>query len=92
METYRLKNIAIVILALLNGFLLLLLGYQYYQSQMAAAETERQLRTLFAGSHLALAEDVDLRQGVLRPLGVRRHSEEEAAMAGIEMFGEVQIT
>lgn len=92
METYRLKNIAIVILALLNGFLLLLLGYQYYQSQMAAAETERQLRTLFAGSHLALAEDVDLRQGVLRPLGVRRHSEEEAAMAAFLLDGEVQST
>lgn len=92
METYRLKNIAIVILALLNGFLLLLLGYQYYQSQVAAAETERQLRTLFAGSHLALAEDVDLRQGALRPLGVRRHPEEEAAMAALLLDGETQST
>lgn len=32
METYRLKNIAIIILLLLNAFLLLLLGSQYLQT------------------------------------------------------------
>ena len=35
METRRLKNIAILILLLLNAFLLLLLGYQYLQAEEA---------------------------------------------------------
>ena len=46
METYRLKNIAILILLLLNGFLLLLLGYQYLQARRAETDTAGQLQAL----------------------------------------------
>ena len=47
METYRLKNIAILILLLLNGFLLLLLGYQYLQARRAETDTAGQLQALY---------------------------------------------
>ena len=46
METRRLKNIAILILLLLNAFLLLLLGYQYLQAEEAARDTREQLSVL----------------------------------------------
>ena len=39
METYRLKNIAILILLLLNGCLLLQLGYQNLQAMRAETDT-----------------------------------------------------
>ena len=51
METYRLKNIAILILLLLNAFLLMLLGYQYLQSRQTASDTVEQLHTIALTDH-----------------------------------------
>lgn len=62
METYRLKNIAILILLLLNIFLLMLLGYQYLQSRQTASDTVEQLRTLFSDNQLTLDGSVDVMQ------------------------------
>ena len=55
METRRLKNIAILILLLLNAFLLLLLGYQYLQAEEAARDTREQLSVLFASQEIGRA-------------------------------------
>ena len=52
METQRLKNIAIVILLLLNACLLLLLGYQHFQSRWAQADAREELRSLYAARNL----------------------------------------
>lgn len=92
MESYRLKNIAIVILLLLNAFLLLLLGYQHYQARAAAAETAEQLRTLFADNQLTLSPEADLQQAPLRPLDLVRHADKEEAMAAFLLGGSVTAT
>ena len=47
METYRLKNIAILILLLLNGCLLLTVGYQKLQSMRTERRAAAQLRELY---------------------------------------------
>ena len=44
METYRLKNIAIVLLLLLNSSLLLLVGYQQLQERRTEQETAQRLQ------------------------------------------------
>ena len=62
METYRLKNIAILILLLLNGCLLLLLGYQNLQAMRAETDTAGQLEALYAANQLKLGSGVDLDQ------------------------------
>ena len=67
METYRLKNIAIIILLLLNAFLLLLLGSQYLQTMQAETDTAGQLRALCQSSQLELAGQIDLSQQSLPP-------------------------
>ena len=67
METRRLKNIAILILLLLNAFLLLLLGYQYLQAEEAARDTREQLSVLFASQELELSAQADLSQSPLSP-------------------------
>ena len=82
METYRLKNIAILILLLLNAFLLMLLGYQHMQSKQADADMVEQLRVLFSGNQLSLADSVDLLQPVLSPMTLSRSTDTEAHMAG----------
>ena len=90
METYRLKNIAIVILLLLNGFLLLLLGYQYLQARRAETDTAGQLRTLYEANHLELAEQIDLEEQSLTPLSLSRRSETETAIASFLLGGEAK--
>ena len=62
METQRLKNIAIVILLLLNACLLLLLGYQHFQSRWAQADAREELRSLYAANQLTLSAQADLDQ------------------------------
>ena len=81
METYRLKNIAIVILLLLNGGLLLLLGYQYLQAKRTESETSRQLQALCEAHQLTLNSRVDLSQTPLSPLTLSRSNETEQAIA-----------
>lgn len=87
METRRLKNIAILILLLLNIFLLLLLGYQYYQARQAATDSAEQLSVLFAADQLTLSRQVDLTQQPLSPLTLSRDTAAEEAMARF-LFGE----
>lgn len=89
METYRLKNIAILILLLLNGFLLALLGYQYLQSHRAAEQTLRQLRGLMEGNELSLlCSDAQLLEPPLSPLALQRSGETEEAIAAYLLGGQ----
>ena len=81
METYRLKNIAILILLLLNGFLLLLLGYQYLQARRAETDTAGQLQALYEANELKLSVQIDLEEQSLPPLNLSRRSETERAIA-----------
>ena len=66
METCRLKNIAILILLLLNAVLLLLLGHQHLQARHSAREADGQLRALYAAGQLALDDSVDLARRYVR--------------------------
>lgn len=88
METYRLKNIAIVILLLLNGGLLLLMGYQRLQARHTASEAARELNALCAANQLALDGDIDLDQQPLSPLTLVRDSETEQAISSFLLGGE----
>lgn len=88
METYRLKNIAIVILLLLNAFLLLLLGGQYLQAMQTETDTAGQLRALYQSSQLELDSQIDLSQQSLPPLLLSRQSQAEQAIASFLLGGE----
>ena len=90
METYRLKNIAILILLLLNAFLLMLLGYQHMQSRQSDADMVEQLQVLFAGNQLSLANSVDLLQPVLSPMTLSRSTDTEARMADVLLGGSAE--
>ena len=87
METYRLKNIAILILLLLNAFLLMLLGYQHMQSRQSDADTVMQLQVLFDSNQLSLADSVDPLQPVLSPMALSRSTDTEADMADALLGG-----
>ena len=73
METYRLKNIAILILLLLNGCLLLTVGHQRLQSLGTERRTAEQLASLYEGSQLKLDGGIDLFQPSLSPLALSRN-------------------
>ena len=90
METYRLKNIAIVILLLLNAFLLVLLGYQSHQARREERETSEQLEELYAASQLTLSDGIDLTQSALSPLTLSRRDETEAEIAAELLGGSVE--
>lgn len=81
METYRLKNIAIMILLLLNVCLLFMVGYQYYQSMQAQRRAAAQLRELYGNSQLALDSRIDLDQRPLENLLLARQTETEQDIA-----------
>ena len=81
METRRLKNIAILILLLLNAFLLLLLGYQEMQGRRAEREAIARLETLFATEGLSLKIDERDLGEVLTALTLTRKTESEASIA-----------
>ena len=81
METYRLKNIILVILLLLNGCLLLTVGYQKLQAMTAERQTAGRLRELYQASQLTLGEDIDLLQPPLGPLNLSRQAETEREIA-----------
>ncbi len=87
METCRLKNIAILILLLLNAVLLLLLGHQHLQARHSAREADGQLRALYAAGQLALDDSVDLGQQPLTPLALVRREETEQAIAACLLGG-----
>ena len=83
METYRLKNIAILLLLLLNGSLLLLVGYQRFQELRTGRETAQRLRELCEASQLTLSGSLDLACQPLSPLSISRRAETEQAMASL---------
>lgn len=87
METRRLKNIAILILLLLNAFLLLLLGYQDLQGRRAEREAFTRLEALFATEGLSLALDERDLGEVLTALTLTRKTESEASIAAF-LLGE----
>lgn len=88
METYRLKNIAILLLLLLNGSLLLVVGYQRIQERRTEQETALRLRELCAASRLTLDGSLDLTGPPLSALTLSRHAETEQAMASHLLGGE----
>lgn len=81
METRRLKNIAILILLLLNAFLLLLLGYQDMQARKVEREAVARLEALFATEGLSLRMDERDLEEVLTALTLARRTESEASIA-----------
>lgn len=81
METYRLKNIAIILLLLLNSFLLLLVGVQHLQELRAQRETIQRLEALCGASQLTLRDGLDLTVRPLSALTLTRRAEVEQAIA-----------
>lgn len=81
METRQLKNIAILILLLLNGFLLLLLGYQELVGLHAEQEAMDELKTLFAAEELTLSLESASVENSLLPLTLQRKMDSEASIA-----------
>lgn len=92
METYRLKNIAILILLLLNLCLLGLLGYQRHQARQTDRETRRQLISLFDASQITLDEKLDLTQQPLPPMSLSRQEDAEQAVAAYLLGEEPQVS
>lgn len=87
METFRLKNIAILILLLLNAGLLLLIGGQRWQSRRVENDTAKQLSALYEASQLTLDRRLQLSQQPLSPLTLSRHTESEQAIASYLLGG-----
>lgn len=92
METYRLKNIAIMILLLLNACLLFMVGYQYDQSLRAQRRAAEQLRELYGSSQLGLSSLVDLDQRPLEDLLLSRQTETEQEIASALLGEETSFT
>lgn len=88
MEAYRLKNIAIILLLLLNSFLLLLVGVQHFQERRAERETVQRLRTLCSASQLTLRDGLDLTRRPLAVLTLSRRAETEQSIASSLLGGE----
>ena len=87
METRRLKNIAILILLLLNAFLLLLLGYQEFLGRRAQQDALDGVETLFASEGLVLTLEDNTLQKSLSAVTLVRQSESEASVAAF-LLGE----
>ncbi|MBE6970315.1 MAG: hypothetical protein E7442_09410 [Ruminococcaceae bacterium] len=83
MEKQRLKNIIILILALLNLFLLVLLLNFHWQRNSAQQRLSEQIYTLYEANGLALAEEdrLSLEQAAPHSLSLQRSAEQEAAIA-----------
>ena len=95
METWRLKNITILILLLLNAFLLALLFHFRLQQAGSRQRLRQELRALYAGSAVALPEeDRVLEAAAPAALSLERDLEYEARLAayllGEEAEGEHQ--
>ena len=88
METKRLKNIAILILILLNGFLFALLGYQELQAMRASRTAKAELEVLFATEELTLSLESGVMERALSPLALTRQTETESRIAAF-LLGEV---
>lgn len=89
METFRLKNIAIVILLLLNACLLLMVGHQRLQSLGSERRAAEQLQALYRSSQLTLSGRIDLSQQPLGPLTLSRSADTEQSIAAALLGGSV---
>lgn len=92
METYRLKNIAIIILLLLNACLLFMVGRQYYLSLQAERQAAGQLRELYRNNQLSLNGRIDLIQQPLKALTLSRQAETEQNIASALLGGDTLFT
>lgn len=92
METYRLKNIAIVILLLLNGCLLLVVGHQRLQSHSAEQRAAERIGELYQASQLMLNEKIGLTRQSLSPLTLSRSAEAEQSIASVLLGGSAVST
>ena len=94
METYRLKNIVILILLLLNLFLLGLTVHLRLQQRHTAQTLAQQLTRLYENSGISLPEDLDVGAAALTPMTASRSLDDEAALAayllGRQVDGEDQ--
>ena len=94
METYRLKNIVIFILLLLNLFLLGLTVHLRLQQRRTDQTLEQQLIRLFENNGITLPEDLEADATSLTPMTTSRSLSDEAAIAayllGQEVTGEDQ--
>ena len=81
MESCRLKNIAIVILLLLNAGLLLLLGWERLQNMGSETEVARQIHSLYAANQLDLSLQTEKLPKALDALGLSRSLSAEKALA-----------
>ncbi len=90
METYQLKKIIIIILALVNLALLGLLGRNELQQQNAERETLQQLKTLYASCGVELALDSLPEQKKPTSALAVSSEERESAFAGALLGGAVR--
>lgn len=81
MDRYLLKNIIIIILLLVNGFLLISLASRYTESARIQRETEEQLVELFAADGMTLDADIISQDPPPTPLSLSRDLEREQAVA-----------
>lgn len=87
METKRLKNIAILILLLLNALLFCLLVYQDMQGDRVRREAVNAMSGLFASEDLLFSKDADPTVESLPPMLPIRRSETEEKIASF-LLGE----
>ena len=81
METVRLKNIVIIILALLNAFLLALIISNQVRASRASQETREQIFLLFEKNQIALAPETAQKDTRADTLLFLRDTEKEKAFA-----------
>ena len=87
MESYRLKNIVILLLIVLNLFLALLVLHYHFQGARARRELLQELQSLFTASAISLSEDLDLEAEPLPALSLQRDLDAEAGIAAL-LLGE----
>ena len=81
METYRLKNIVILILLLLNLFLLGLIVHLRLQQRHTALALEQQLVRLYENNGISLPEELETGAPSLTPMTASRNLNEEGSLA-----------
>ena len=91
METYRLKNIMILTLALVNVFLLGLLGLRQAQQLASQRQTVQELTALFDGEGVALSSSAVSFDPPPAPLSLERSLAAERAAAAAFLSGDLTV-
>ena len=81
MDRYLLKNIIIIILVLVNGFLLGSLSMRYWSAAKAQDQMEEQLVALFASDGMELDPDIISQDAPPSSLSLSRDLDREQAAA-----------